>query len=189
MHFVKLTNKFELPAYTPTENAGVWAMGKSKTNVNYDKPSEYTFGIWGVKENKVLADTLLQVLPTRYRDDFVIQCARALKGTMPHVDPGRLATINFYVTTGNCTTKFFKFKDPGVTPSKWRESNVALLLKDLELVESFVAQPGDAYILDVTIPHSVVAPTPDADRTMVCLSSNIHSYETVVEMLRETGNI
>lgn len=190
MYFAKLNKQFTMPVYTPTKIGGAWAAGRNIRNetFDYDDINKYTFSIWDVKEQAELGAVIMNVIPERYQKDFVIQCSRAPNGVMPHVDPGRNTTINFYVTTSNCVTKFFKFKTPADQREQWKKSREALLLKDLEFVESFVAQPGDAYLLDISTPHSVVATKPNSNRTMVCLSST-HTFSEVLEMLKETNSV
>ena len=190
MYFAKLNKQFVMPEYTPTVTGGVWAAGRSTKNetFEYGDIKKYTFAIWDVKEQDELGEIVLKVIPERYRGDFVVQCSRAPNGIIPHIDPGRNTSINFYVTTSNCVTKFFKFKTPADQRAQWRKSRESLFLKDLEFVESFVAQPGDAYLLDVSTPHSVVATKTNSDRTMVCLSST-RTFSEVLEMLKETNSV
>ena len=54
----------------------------------------------------------------------------------------------------------------------------------------FMAHPGDAYLLDVSKPHSVFPMEPGLpDRKAICLQILYKSFDEAVEMLKETGYI
>lgn len=60
---------------------------------------------------------------------------------------------------------------------------------DVYEVGSFVAQPSEAYMLDIRIPHNV-EPLGDAKlRKAFALRTKLYDFETVYEMLLETGNL
>ena len=59
-------------------------------------------------------------------------------------------------------------------------------LKDLNMGPSFMAQPGDVYLLNTSKPHSVSPPTDDSIlRTAFCLSTNSFTFSEVEEMLAD----
>ena len=60
---------------------------------------------------------------------------------------------------------------------------------DVYEIGSFVAQPGEAYMLDVRIPHNV-EPLGEAKlRKAFALRTKLYDYGEVYEMLKETGNL
>lgn len=61
---------------------------------------------------------------------------------------------------------------------------------DVYEIGSFVAQPGEAYMLDVRIPHNVEPLGGDAKlRKAFALRTQLYDYSQVYEMLQETGNL
>lgn len=57
----------------------------------------------------------------------------------PHIDPGRICCINIYENINGEETSFYEYERGG----------------KINKVTSFTAQNGDAYLLNVTKPHSV----------------------------------
>jgi hypothetical protein len=57
-------------------------------------------------------------------------------------------------------------------------------------LESFMAQEGDAFCLDVTVPHAVdlLSDVPK-ERVAICMSTNEYDFEQVCNMLCDTGYI
>jgi hypothetical protein len=61
---------------------------------------------------------------------------------------------------------------------------------DLELTGSFIAESGDAWLLDVSSPHSVKnLGTSPVDRIALVLQSSNYTFNQVYAMLQETGYI
>jgi hypothetical protein len=61
---------------------------------------------------------------------------------------------------------------------------------DVYEIGSFIAQPSEAYLLDVRVPHNVEPLGGEAKlRKAFSLRSKIHDYGQVYEMLQETGNL
>ena len=52
-----------------------------------------------------------------------------------------------------------------------------------------MAEKDEAWLLDVTIPHSVTSSESSINRIAVCLQSTKHGIQQVKEMLNESGNI
>lgn len=59
----------------------------------------------------------------------------------PHVDRGRRCAINVYLACGGEVTEFYDADEKACT---------------LSLVDSFIAKPGEAWLLDVSKPHAVM---------------------------------
>ena len=61
---------------------------------------------------------------------------------------------------------------------------------DVYEIGSFVAQPSEAYMLDVRIPHNVEPLGETAGlRKAFALRTRYYDYAQVYEMLKETGNL
>ena len=99
----------------------------------------------------------------------------------PHRDRGTVTSLNLYISPNGATTSFWKPKageEPGYWPQEERPT-----LKDhwrpeqLDFVESFVAEPGDAYWLDVTNIHTVHGTKGPLPRTFIQLCWNTKPYD------------
>jgi hypothetical protein len=96
-------------------------------------------------------------------------CAES-KALPPHVDRGRRAAINIYTKCGGETTQFFE-ADEGA--------------KELRLVESFVANEGEAWLMDVSKPHAVLMASA-FERCGVSLSFRKARFEELAKILGGT---
>ena len=100
MNFVKLKNKIVVDQYE-TEvlftSYGVTIGGKFN-GIQYFKTEH-------------LNQLLLSVIPERYREHFSMRTMRINTKIPPHTDNGILTSINAYIKTDNCVTKFYKIKD------------------------------------------------------------------------------
>jgi hypothetical protein len=78
---------------------------------------------------------------------------------LPHIDHNISACANYYVETNGSTTYFYN-KKPEATGFIYPGRDVANIfaLTDVDLVDEFVAQPNDMYLLDVSKIHSVDSP-------------------------------
>jgi hypothetical protein len=180
-YFQKLNQKFKTPIYSEKDqivNYGGFAL------------EYYTVQV----QNK---QDFLKVIPERYWNDFVLIFMRANYLIHPHTDSHDVGcTINFYMKTENCRTQFYRYKDESVEGYKIANQTNGNVFKFDDLVEtdSFVAEDNEIWILNVKNPHAVVdldGTIPKEmkviDRKTICLQSKIHSYEAVIEMLKETG--
>jgi hypothetical protein len=103
-----------------------------------------------------------------------------------------LSTINFYIKTDNCLTQFYKFKSENPTTRQIENQTDGYLfnVEDLETTNSFTAEPTDAYLLDVTKPHSVIPlETTNIHRSAIVLQTDRFTFDEVLEMLKETDNV
>jgi hypothetical protein len=173
--FIKLNKKINVPEYSAKTSVVSYA-GKIK----YSTVS-------------VPFNDILSLVPERYRDKFIVLVMEITGPIGPHTDSGILTTVNIYVTTDDCTTTFYNIKpdikiDTIQIPNQTngRVFNVAQLSK----YDSFVAQPDEAWLLDITKPHSVTSNKIDntpVNRTAIVLQTNFYTFEQVQEMLKETG--
>lgn len=149
------------------------------------------FGLWysfvDVKNNK----ELMKVIPERYRDLCGLYLLESNYRIPPHVDSEISTAINFYVKTDGCATQFY-YPNDDARKKQIRNQTTGCILnqKDLIKSESFIAQPGDAYLLDVSKPHAVLPTRPKLfykNRMAVTLQIEDKSFDEVLEMLTETG--
>jgi hypothetical protein len=96
------------------------------------------------------------LIPERYRKHFNISLMHINRTILPHTDSDVTTVINIYVNAGDYITGFNR-PIAGAPCMKLPEQTDGLtwLFGDTQEVCSFVAQDGDAYVLDVTHPHSV----------------------------------
>jgi len=140
-----------------------------------------------------ISQSLLNVIPERYRADFAMLTMRINTKVPPHTDSGIFTTINVYVKPDACTTKFYKIKDENNVRYKKlkNQTNGSIFdILSLDFIDEFKAEPNEVFLLDVTKPHAVVSGTGIYnERIAVCLQSDKHKFDAVKEMLEETGNL
>jgi len=136
---------------------------------------------------------ILNIIPEQYIDDFSLSFLKINTSYVPpHTDSNILSTINFYIDTEECATIFFNFKNNEVKKHQLENQTTGYLFNDDDLIEyqRFVAHPHEAWLLDVTKPHSVVSSKNNfKERTAICLQSRIHSFEKVKQILKETDSL
>jgi len=132
-------------------------------------------------------NSLFQVVPNQYRQNFCLTLMKINTIIPPHTDTGILVTINFYIETNNCITQFYKFKGE---PKKYQIENQkeGFIFDENDLIKtkSFIAEQYDAWVLDVSQPHSV---SDGNNRIAFSLGTNTYNYDDVCNMLYETGNL
>jgi hypothetical protein len=101
----------------------------------------------------------------------------------PHTDIVDRVNINFYIETGNYCTTFYRSDDNSArfTYADHGDGH-AYRIEELEPVDSFVAQPGDVYILNGKNIHGVACTTP-TPRKFLQVSTNQLEYDQVLEIL------
>jgi hypothetical protein len=180
--FTKLTTTFETPLYIVTAGAKTFTGAEIdgiKMGIDYKK-------IWSPDAVKFYS-----ILPKRYWDDFHLTVMTINCRIPPHTDTEIVSSINFYIETDNCRTVFHKPKidNPRTFQIENQTDGYIFNEEDLEAVDSFVAEPGDVWLLDVKQIHSV-EPLGDIKlRKAVTLGSFKHDYRAVRAMLEETGNV
>ncbi len=132
-------------------------------------------------------NSLFTVVPNQHRENFCLTLMKINTIIPPHTDTGILVTINFYIETDNCITQLYKFKGE---PEKYQIENqkegFIFNENDLEKTKSLVAEKYDAWVLDVSKPHSVSG---GDNRMAFSLATNTYTYDDVCNMLYETGNL
>lgn len=104
----------------------------------------------------------------------------------PHIDNAISCVVNIYIETSNCLTQFYQ---PSSNASSFRIENQTngciYNHRDLEPVDSFVAERGDIYILDVSKPHAVWAQgNGEIKRTALCYQIRGLSFDDVVKAIQ-----
>ena len=134
---------------------------------------------------------IFNLIPDRYRSDFILRFMKITGNIPPHTDSGILTAINIYLKPDRCTTSFYKIiTDSPETMQIENQTNGKMFsLNSLTKIGEFVAEKDEAWLLDVTIPHSVESRESTVDRIAICLQSGKHDMSAVTEMLIETNNI
>jgi hypothetical protein len=104
----------------------------------------------------------------------------------PHTDSEVKTSINFYIKPGNYTTTFYT-PEPRAVKRQIENQTNGYIFQPHELANrgSFVAKPGDAYLLGIDKVHDVQG---SGERTVLCLATDKHGFYDVLHMLVETGN-
>jgi len=174
--FLKLKNSFDVGKYTiQKEQMFFGEKGKG-------------IGYYHVDLNK--KDELMNMIPKKYHKDFSITIMKVNAEIPPHTDSGIKSTINFYIQTGNCLTQFYKLATdkPKTKQVKNQSDGVIYNEDDLMRTTSFMAEPGDAWLLDVTVPHSVKPGGNFKERLAIAMSSTL-CYDEVKQILTTAGQI
>lgn len=177
MQFIKLNKTFELGEFTETNLINAYAInGKGISLYNVDNYNK---------------DLILSVIPERFRDDFFVREMKINYNIPPHTDSHVSATINFYVKAKDCKTNFYKNVDSEVGVKMTTQTTGRTFKEDdLELTGSFIAESNQAWLLDVSSPHSVKNIGSDTvDRIALVLQSYKYNFNQLYDMLQETGCI
>jgi len=181
MFFRKLNKKFDLGSYHKTGNKIEYGM-------------ETPFGFAGIRYSYINSedeDDLLKVIPEQNREDCTLSLMELNYKIPPHTDSNIEAIVNFYIKTDRCITQFYYPKENTPQTKIKNQSDGAIFHEDyLKKSVRFIAEPGDAYLLDVSKPHSVFPHEGSvADRKAICLQILYKSFDEAVEMLKSTGYI
>lgn len=117
---------------------------------------------------KKLLDTLV---PKEFHENFeVFLMVINSKYVLPHSDNDISVVINYYVKTAEATTVFWKLRDETAV------KDVPIYTEhELIPIESFKAEPSEAWVLDIKQIHSVVCPE-DTLRMAYCLQSKVCKF-------------
>jgi hypothetical protein len=173
--FIKLNKKINIPEYN------------AKTRIiSYAGKIKYS-------TVTVPFNDIFSIVPERYRDEFVVRVMEIIGSIGPHTDSEILSTINIYLKPDDCTTTFYNVNtDTKINTIQIpNQTNGRVFNKEqLSPYGSFIAQTDEAWLLDVTNPHSVTSNKIDntpVNRTAIVLQSKYYSFDQVKEMLKETG--
>ena len=159
MYFKKLDLEIDIPSYE---------IGKKEIEYGLEIDNNFT-GLW--YSNLKLTDKI-DFIPKEYKSNFYLLFLEANSYILPHSDSGPTAVINFYIETNNCATQFYEVKD-NAEPYQIE-------------TDSFIAQPGDIYILNVNKIHSVIPlDNQEINRKAICFSTNSLTFNEVERMFNQ----
>jgi hypothetical protein len=174
-YFVKLKNKFNLTNYSSAEERVIYG----------DKVITYTKA---VTEH---SDEIFGVILEEYRKYFGLNLMRITDQVPPHTDSRIQTCINFYIKTENATTRFYETKNEnGIKKYQIANQTDGYMFenKNLEEVAHFKANPGDAYVLNVSKIHGVDTSSFLNERIALTLATDM-TFVNVCRILAATGNI
>lgn len=133
---------------------------------------------------------IFDILPKKYEDYFFATLMCINTEIPPHTDSDIKSTINIYLKTDNCLTQFYKFKTNTPKTEQVDNQTDGFIFdeSDLEKTSSFIAKPNEAWLLDVSQPHSVIPQGEFKDRMAVAISSSLE-YSVVYDILKDEGYI
>ena len=101
----------------------------------------------------------------------------------PHTDIVDKVNINFYIETGDYRTTFYTSRD-GSKRLSYADHGDGHVYNpdDLKPIDSFVARPGDVYILNGKVIHGVSSDHCQP-RKFIQVSTNVLEYNQVLELL------
>lgn len=101
----------------------------------------------------------------------------------PHTDIVDRVNINFYIETGNYKTTFYRSDDNSsqLTYADHGDGH-AYNIEELDEIDSFIASPGDVYILNGKIIHGVKSDT-QLPRKFLQVSTSTLEYDQVLDIL------
>jgi methionine synthase I (cobalamin-dependent) len=175
--FCKVNYNFDTPLYVITDGLKRFT-GENGYGIDYKK-------IWSPD-----VDKLLSVLPKRYWQDFHLTVMTINRDIPPHTDTEIITTINFYLDAGgdNIDTVFYQptVDDPNTFQIENQIDGYIFDKTQLQEIGRFRANPMECWVLDVKKIHSVEGSLTGV-RKAVTLGTFVHSYDSVVEMFKETG--
>jgi len=103
----------------------------------------------------------------------------------PHIDHNTKVVLNFYITSDNSKTIFYKLKNDETQPFKYKDKETENIYQPDDLIEigSFHSNAGDAYLLDVSKIHAVQK-TNNTTRQFISYQWQYHDYETILDDLQ-----
>jgi len=176
LEFCKLKNTFDIGKYTIQKEQMFF--GEKGKGIGY-------YHVDLAKKNE-----LMNLIPKKYHDNFSITMMKVNTEIPPHTDSGIKSTINFYIETGNCLTQFYNLTTDKQKTKQMQNQPDGMIYNedDLARTTSFVAEPGEAWLLDVTVPHSVKPGGNFKERLAIAMSSTL-CYDEVKEILTIAGQI
>ncbi len=108
----------------------------------------------------------------------------------PHIDPGSTISLNYYITSANATTSFYKEKENLkylTTTEELDENNSHMVVKayndfsKLDQIGYFTPLPGEAYLMRVDVLHAVSQP--EGVRSILTWRWHTHTFEEILESI------
>jgi len=141
-------------------------------------------------ETNLTQGGVLNILPLRYRPDFQLSLMQIEGAVPPHTDSEVKTSINFYIDPGVYMTTFYSPRPGAKTTQVAGQTNGYVYeMPDLLNRGTFIANAGDGWVLNVSAVHGVQPVSKVTRRTALCLATDKHDFDAVIEMLTETGNV
>jgi len=175
-HAAKLAYRFDVSALAEAEITPHQKYGKLQKYAR-GMPGD-NFGWQSETKNISNADAFIAQLPAKLVElerPFVfmleLPAAHTKTPVLPvHVDLNKTCGINIYLDTNGEVTKFYHWN---------KEERIS------EYEEEFCAQPGDVWLMDTSVPHSVDL-VPGKARSMLTFSFTKTKYSEVLECFTRT---
>lgn len=118
-----------------------------------------------------------------YSQYFYMSFVNIETNVPPHTDIVDKVNINFYIETGGYKTTFYQSNNNSLksTYADHGDGHV-YQLDELEELDSFIAMPGDVYILNGKVVHGVHSSN-QLPRKFLQVSTNKLDYDQVLEIL------
>ena len=171
MYFKKLALEIDIPSYE---------IGERIIEYGMDVDNKFN-GLW---YSDLKINMHINAVPKKHQLDFYPLFLEANSYILPHFDSGANAVINFYIETDNCKTQFYEIKNNAKPYQIKNQTNGCIYnLDDLIETESFIAQPRDVYILNVSKVHSVIPlNNTEINRKAICFSTDSLTFDEVEMM-------
>jgi hypothetical protein len=153
-----------------------------------------------------IKNMIFSVIPTRYHRFFNTFYLNGSGILDPHIDQISKCTILFYNNPGDFKTEFYKPINTNIKTVKSIPSDVNPDVRkltdeeywpyvydyaDLEFIDSYIAKPNEAWVLNGEIIHSVEPLDNSSNhfRSAIGLETRDLPFSTVVNLLRQTNSI
>lgn len=135
-------------------------------------------------------EKILELIPEQYQDKFELSLMRINANVPIHTDSGTKCTINFYIEPNGYKTSFYvtNVQNPEIFRIKNQTNGAIFNPRDLTEVGSFIAEPDEVFLLDVTKPHGVTGDS-SKERIAITLGSQILTYEEVLDILNMSNEV
>jgi hypothetical protein len=178
MEFCKLKNSFDIGKYTVLEEQ------------NFFGEEDKSKGIWYYHVDFPKKQELLNLIPEKYHKDISITLMKINMEIPIHTDTGIKSTLNFYIKTNDCLTQFYKTTENTKFNRIDPHPEAGFLFDEDEVIRthSFVAQDNEAWILDVSKPHSVKLGGNFKERLAIAMSCAL-CYNDLKQILTDAGQL
>ena len=174
MYFKKLDIEIDIPSYE---------VGKKEIEYGIDIDNQFN-GLW---YSNLKLTNKVDLIPKEYKSKFYLLFLEANSHILPHSDSGPSAVINFYIETNNCATQFYEVKNNAEPYQIDNQTDGYVYdLDDLIETDSFIAQPGDIYILNVNKIHGVIPlDNREINRKAICFSTDSLTFNEVERIFNQ----
>lgn len=150
-----------------------------------DNTTEGFKGLQYYEVDTTARDAIFSLIPKNYRRHFNLSLMTANTDIAVHTDSGIFCCINFYIKPNNFKTSFYKVTsdNPMIKKIRYQTSGNVYRYEDISEIGSFIAEPNDVYLLDISKPHGVVrVDGGNEDRVAFTLSTEILTYKEVLDL-------